>query len=146
MALLKVVRPMLDEQALRRPTFSEGSKIKLADSQDWTFPPSRVRFRPRLVGDKIEVGGGASFGPEFDDRLDVLFGVVDAEPTERLRVEFEVVVRLLQANYDLTVPQIADLIEMEPGNPASDDRWDQIRNVVRGLPPKLTADISGSPA
>lgn len=137
---------MLNELELRKPGFSEGSPVVLADGGIWIFPKSRIRFRPKMVDGKIEVSGGAAFGPEFDDQVDVLFGIVDAEPGEYLRVQFEMAVRLLQSNYDITVPQIADLIEMEPGNPESDERWSAMRNVLRGLPPKLTADTSDSPA
>ena len=92
---------LLDEKSLRKPGFSEGLKVILADGQEWTLPKPRIRFKPRIVDGKVEIGGGPSFGPEFDDKLDILFGVAEADPAERLRVKFEVAVRLLAANYDL---------------------------------------------
>ena len=79
-----------------KPGFSEGYRVTLADGQEWTLPKPKIRFKPKIVDGKVEIGGGPSFGPEFDDKLDILFGVVDAEPVERLSVKFEVAVRLLR--------------------------------------------------
>jgi hypothetical protein len=128
---------MLDERALRKPGFSDGHKVALADGQEWTFPKPRIRFRPRIGPDgRVEVGGGPSFGPEYDGQLDVLFGVTEAEPFERLRVKFEVAVRLLRGNYELTDDQVGELLVMEPGDPASDERWEELTRVLMGIAPK----------
>jgi hypothetical protein len=126
----------LDEKSLRKPEFSEGLKVTLADGQDWTLPKPRIRFKPRIVDGRVEIGGGASFGPEFDDKLDILFGVTDADPSERLRVKFEVAVRLLASNYNLEPDNFAELIVLEPGDPASDERWEQLSNAIMGIAPK----------
>jgi len=128
----------LDELALRKPGFSEGHKVTLADGHEWTFPKPRIRFRPKIGLDgRVEVGGGPSFGPEYDEQLDVMFGVRDEiDPIERLRVKFEVAVRLLSANYNLTTDQLGDLLELEPGNEASDQRWDELTRVIMGVAPK----------
>jgi len=127
---------VLDEKALRKPAFSEGHKVTLADGQEWTFPKPRVRLKPKIVDGKVEVGGGPSFGREYDDSLDVLFGAVDAEPVERLRIKFEMAVRLLRANYELADADLGELIVLEPGDPASDERWEQLSNVLLGNAPK----------
>lgn len=127
---------MRNETALRREGFTEGYKVTLADGQEWTLPKPKIRFKPKLVDGKVEVGGGPSFGPEFDPQLDVLFGVVDAEPIERLRVKFEMAVRLLGANYDLTPDDFAELIVLEPDDPASDERWEQLTRAIMGIAPK----------
>jgi hypothetical protein len=127
----------LDEAAVRKSTFSEGYPVRLADGQDWTFPKPRIRFRPKIGPDgRVEVGGGPSFGPEFDGMLDTLFGVTEAEPVEQLRIKFEMAVRLLSANYDLTPDQLGELIVLEPGDEASDERWDQLSRVLMGIAPK----------
>jgi hypothetical protein len=127
----------LDEKALRKPGFSEGYAVRLADGQEWTFPKPRIRFRPKIGPDgAVEVGGGPSFGPEFDQKLEVLYGVTEAEPIEQLRVKFEMAVRLLSANYELTAEQLGELIVLEPGDPASDERWDQLSRVLMGVAPK----------
>jgi hypothetical protein len=132
---------MLDERALRRPTFSEGRRVVLADGQEWVLPKPRIRFTPRIIDGHVEIGGGPSFGPEYDDKLDILFGVVDAEPAERLRVKFEIAVRLLAANYDLNPDQFAELIVLEPGDPASDERWEQLCGAIMGIAPKPSPAI-----
>jgi hypothetical protein len=127
---------MLDEKALRKPVFSEGHPVILADGQEWTLPKPRIRFKPRIVDGKVEIGGGPSFGPEFDDKLDILFGVAAADP-----VKFEVTVRLLATNYDLKPENFAELIVLEPDDPASDERWEQLCNAIMGIAPKPSPAI-----
>jgi hypothetical protein len=131
----------LDERSLRKPGFSEGFTVTLADGQEWVLPKPRIRFKPRIVDGKVEIGGGSSFGPEFDDKLDILFGVVLADPAERLRVKFEVAVRLLATNYRLEPDNFAELIVLEPGDPVSDDRWDQLCDAIMGIAPKPSPAI-----
>ncbi len=131
----------LDEKALRKPEFSEGISLTLADGQEWVLPKPRLRFKPRIVNGKVEIGGGSSFGPEFDDKFDVLFGIVDADPAERLRVKFEVAVRLLATNYHLQPDDFARLIILEPGEPESEERWDQLCDAIMGIAPKPSPAI-----
>jgi hypothetical protein len=132
---------MLDEKALRKPGFRDGPKVTLADGQEWVFPKPRIRFKPRIVDGRVEIGGGPSFGPEFDLKLDVLFGVAQADPAERLRVKFEVAVRLLAANYDLKPDDFAELLVLEPGDPASDERWEELSRAIMGITPKPSPAI-----
>jgi len=127
---------MLDEKSLRKPGFTEGHKLKLADGQEWTFPRPRIRLKPKIVDGKVEIGGGPSFGPEYDEQLDILFGAVEVDPVERLRVKFDMAVRLLAANYNLKPEDYAELIILEPGEPTSDERWEQLSNVLLGNAPK----------
>jgi len=127
---------MLDEKALRKSTFSEGYRVTLADGQSYCLPKPKIRFKPRVVDGKVEVAGGPSFGPEFDEQLDVLFGVVDVPPIERLRVKFEMAVRLLSANYDLKPEDFGELIVLEPDDQASDERWEQLTRAIMGIAPK----------
>ena len=131
----------LDEKSLRKHEFSEGLKVTLADGQEWVLPRPRIRFKPQIKDGKVEIGGGPSFGPEFDDKLDILFGVTEADPAERLRVKFEVVVRLLATNYDLEPDDFGQLIVLEPGDPVSDERWDQLSNAIMGIAPKPSPAI-----
>ena len=131
----------LDEKSLRKLTFSEGLKVTLADGQEWTLPKPRIRFKPRIVDGRVEIGGGPSFGPEFDEKLDILFGITPGDPAERLRVKFEVAIRLLATNYDLEPDNFAELIVLEPGDPVSDDRWDQLCNAIMGIAPKPSPAI-----
>jgi hypothetical protein len=126
----------LDEKSLRKPGFVEGSKVTLADGQEWMVPKPKLRFKPTIIDGRVEIGGGPSFGPEFDDKLDILFGVTDSDPSERLRIKFELAVKLLAANYDLQPDDFAELIVLEPGDPASDERWEQLSNALMGIAPK----------
>ena len=130
---------MLDETVLRKPGFTDGHKVRLADGQEWVFPRPRIRLRPEIVDGKVEIGGGPSFGPEYDDQLDVLFGAVDVDPVERLRVKFEMAVRLLSANYDLKPEDYAELIVLEPGEPASDRALGAALERALGHRPKTVA-------
>jgi len=127
---------MFDEVALRKPSFSEGYKVTLADGQEWTLPKPKIRFKPKIVDGKVEVAGGPSFGPEYDQQLDVLFGAVDVEPIERLRVKFEMAVRLLSANYDLKPEVFGELIVLQPDDETSDERWEQLTRAIMGIAPK----------
>jgi len=127
---------MLDETVLRKPGFTDGHKVRLADGQEWVFPRPRIRLKPKIVDGRVEIGGEPSFGPEYDDQLDVLFGAVEVDDVERLRVKFEMAVRLLSANYELKPEDYAELIVLEPGEPASMERWEQLSNVLLGMAPK----------
>ncbi len=126
----------LDEKRLRKAEFTSGNVVTLADGQEWTLPKPRLRFVPRIIDGRVEIGGGPSFGPEFDDKLDILFGVTDADPSERLRIKFEVAVRLLAANYDLSPQNFAELVVLEPGDTASEKRWEQLSDAMMGIAPK----------
>jgi hypothetical protein len=128
---------MLDERSLRKPSFSAGYPVVLADGQAWTFPKPRIRFRPRIGSDgRVEVGGGAGFGPEFDASIDVLYGVVETDGIEQLRVTLEMAVRLLRSNYDLTNDDVATLIVYEPNDPEAMERWGELERVLIGISPK----------
>jgi hypothetical protein len=126
----------LDEKSLQKPGFVEGSKATLADGQEWMLPKPKLRFKPKIIDGRVEISGGPSFGPEFDDQLDILFGVTNVEASERPRIKFELAVKLLAANYDLEPDNFAELIVLEPGDPASDERWEQLSNAIMGIAPK----------
>ena len=127
---------MLDEVALRKPGFQAGHRVKLADGQEWAFPKPRLVFKPTIVDGKVDYDGGPSFGPEFDDKLEVLLGVREATPVERLRTKFEMAVRLLGSNYDLKPEDFGELLVLEMGDAASDDRWESLERVMVGAAPK----------
>ncbi len=72
---------------------------------------------------------------------------MDVEPIERLRVKFEMAVRLLSANYDLKPEDFSELIVLEPDDPGSDERgsssrgrsWASPQN-LRPLPETVCSD------
>jgi hypothetical protein len=127
---------MLDEVGLRRPEFQEGYPVTLADGQLWHVPRPKFKFRPRFVDGKVEIGGGATYGPESSADLDILYGIVESTGSEFLRVKFSLAVRLLRVNYTLTDDDLVELLVMEPGDKASDARWEEISNALMGTPPK----------
>jgi hypothetical protein len=67
----------LDEKSLRKPGFALGTKVTLADGQEWMLPKPKLRFKPKIINGRVEISGGPSFGPEFDDKLDR--AVIDAK-------------------------------------------------------------------
>ncbi len=137
---------MLSERELRRPAFSEGTWVELGDGQRWCIPKAKIRFKPRLVDGKIELGGGPTFGPEFDETLDVLFGVTEADDAEIVRAKFEIACKLMLANYDIAFADLAELVAWEPDDPVSHERWRSMAAAIMGLPPKPSADTSAAPA
>ena len=131
--------PMIDEAALRRPTFRDGHKITLANGQEWTIPKPRLRLRPRFEGGKAKgFNDLPSWGGEDDELVDTLFGVGEVDGAAWVEARFELLARLLLANYDLADDQLADLLTIDRDDPATEERWAEITRVLRGLTPKLS--------
>lgn len=127
----------LDEKALRRPDFSQGHEVELWDGQMWTLPRPRLVFRPILNDNKtVETGCFPGFGPEYDDKLDILNGVVEVNALDYVSVMFEVLVRLLLANYDLKAEDIQALVVLDMEDEANGERWTPIKRAIRGFVPK----------
>ena len=101
--------------------------------------PNRASvFKPKFVDGKVEVDGGATFGPEADSELEVLYGSVEVGPAEFFRVKFSLAVRLLRSNYDLTDAELAELLVLDTSDEASRARWEQFGNAMMGVVPKLS--------
>jgi hypothetical protein len=126
----------LNEQERRRPDFTPGLAVTMADGQKWNLPKPRHRFKPKIVDGRVEIAGGATFGPESDDDMEVLFGVAESDPGEYIRVKFAMAVRLLRANYNLSDEELATLIVWEPGDEKSDARWSELNDALQGIAPK----------
>jgi hypothetical protein len=135
------VSQVLDEKALRKPGFTDGYPVVMADGQTWTLPKPRFRLKPHRVDGKIEILCRATFGPESDPDLDILYGAVEADYREVIRVKFAMTARLLLSNYDLTDDQLGELIVLEVGDAASDQRWDAINEAMLGIVPKPSPAI-----
>lgn len=128
---------MLDEKALRKPGFSEGYQVTLADGQAWTMPKPRFRFRASVGPEgRTEVGGRPTFGPEYEQSIEALYGIGDVEPIESIRVRMDMAARLLRSNYDLTDDDLGDLIVLDTSDPASEERWEELSRAVMGRVPK----------
>ncbi len=131
----------MTRKACASPGSARGSRSLWPTAKNGRFPSHGFASNHGFVDGRVEIGGGPSFGPEFDDKLDILFGVAEADPAERLRVKFEVAVRLLAANYNLEPDNFAELIVLEPGDPVSEERWEQLCNAIMGIAPKPSPAI-----
>lgn len=142
----------LDEKALRKPSFTEGFALILADGQEWTFPPPTLRLFPVIGEDgSVDVGGRRSYGDELDRMIDIFAGGEEVEDLERMRIQFGAVVRLLDRNYDLTPADYGALLVYVPNDPENAGRWRRITRALLGLDPsedespKPSADGSAGP-
>lgn len=127
----------LDEKALRRPSFTEGYSVRLADGQEWTFPKPRIRFYPTIAEDgSVAVGGGRSFGEDHDKLIDVLIGGEEIEDFERLRLRFAAAVSLLSRNYSLKPEDFASILVIDQDDPETGPTWARIDRIVLGLTPE----------
>ena len=137
---------MLDEWALRRPGFTEGTRIVLGDGQLWTFPRPWLRLYPvRAEDGQLTVGGGMGFGALHDDLVDQL---VDCEPGDtmgRLTLQFQMASALLAHNYELSDRNLRSLLAIDLADPECESRWQQINQVLLNSPPKHSADGSATP-
>ena len=128
---------MLDEKGLRKPTFSEGTRVRLADGQEWTFPRPRLRIYPRRDPEgKFYAAGGPSYGPDFEDRYDEFMESVatrDDTPECLYRIEclhLELAAILLLANYELDDRDLRRLLVIEYDDPESEARWEAVNDVL----------------
>ena len=136
---------MLDERALRRPEFTEGTRIVLGDGQAWTFPPSWLRLYPGRGQDgEFTVGGGMGFGSAYDDLIDRLIDCDPGDTAGRLALQFQMAAALLNRNYELSDRDLRELLVIDLADPACEPRWRQINQVLLGSPPKPSADGSAT--
>jgi hypothetical protein len=94
---------MLDQRALRRTDYREGTGIRLADGQQWIFPPP-----PSAE----EAAGDPNYVP-------LLGAVLDAEDrADLLRTELILAIHLLARNYNLGAKEFRSLLAFPPGSPS----------------------------
>lgn len=123
----------LDEQALRRPTFREGTSFKMGDGQEWHLPYPRVVLVPTIK----ETGGvGSKVILEDNTYWDVLEQIDLALKTnnaEALCAGIAVVtIRLLVQNYELELVQAAALVP--PLDPSYlSEEWKSLLDHVSGV-------------
>jgi hypothetical protein len=137
---------MLDERSMRRPEFTEGPRIELGDGQEWTFPRPWLRLYPvRAPGGGFTVGGGLGYGANHDDLVDRLIDCDLNDTPTRLALQFEMAALLLGRNYTLADRDLRRLLAIDLADPACENRWTQINQVLLGRPPKPSADGSATP-
>lgn len=127
----------LNESSRRRPSWRDGHKITLADGQEWTIPKPRLRLRPRFeAGRVVATRDLPEYAPEDDELVEALFGAGDDEPDRWLTARFELLARLLRANYELSDLELTELLSIDDGDPSTGERWTEITRALRGLGPK----------
>jgi hypothetical protein len=126
----------LDEKALRRAEWRDGHKITLSDGQEWTIPKPRLRLRPRFESGKVVGTRDVEYRPEDDAIVDTLFGASDVDPDAWVQARWELLARLLRANYDLSDDALTELLAIDSGDAGGQDRWTEITRALRGFGPK----------
>jgi hypothetical protein len=127
--------PLLDEAALRKPGFAPGVRLRFADGQDWEVPPAVYQLYPRFTPDGIVVAAKLTFGPELEYFLDLDDSPTGEEGVEYVRRQFEIMARLLLANYDLTPDDLGRLLTLNRADPESAEMWAAIDRFLIGQPP-----------
>ena len=132
-----------DEQALRRPEFTEGYRVTLGDGQEWTFPKPTLRFFPRKAADgSIGMGGGFGHDAEYQALRDELIETDDENGYDLMRIQVSIAALLLLKNYDLTNDHLSMLLPLVPGDDANEEMWSNLMPVMMASPPKPLADGS----
>jgi hypothetical protein len=137
---------MRDERVHRRPEFMQGPEVILGDGGRWYFPPPTLRLFPvRGEGGRIDVGGGPSFGAEYEALMDELADCDPQDSTARLTVQFRMATLLITRNYVLTDRDLRELLVIDVEDPECRDRWRGINRAMTGRSPKVSADGSAAP-
>jgi hypothetical protein len=126
----------IDEKSRRKPGFTAGVAVVLADGQEWSFPPPRLRLRPVRSGDGFAVTVNRVGLPDYPRWEAVLCSEAPVPPEEYWSVRMTAAVALLLANYELTDQELGSLLVWETGDPAADERWDRIDEAILGAVPK----------
>jgi hypothetical protein len=126
----------IDEQSRRKPGFSPGVAVVMADGQEWTFPPPRLRLSPVRSGDGFAVAVNRVGLPDYARWEAVLCSEAQVPPEEYWSVRMTAPATLLLANYELIDEELGSLLVWEAGDPASEERWDRIDEAILGVVPK----------
>lgn len=130
------------ESECRRPTFTPGVPIVLADGQAWHFPRPSFELFPEVGPDgRVSgIGRASTFGPEYEDLLEAFY----RDDSDRLRGMFALAVDLLGRNYDLAPADFRCLLRFRRGDPDREATWRQILDVAEGNGPKAWP-VGGEP-
>lgn len=131
----------LDEKSLRKPEFSEGYKVKLADGQEWTFPKPLV-WECRFVFEDEKATMLRKFPSEHIDAISDIF---DSDGIEQIEKCANLAAKLLKRNYELGNDDLRSLLVYrldEDGHQTEEnaEMWDSIMEVAMGASgPKVSA-------
>ncbi|MDR3621553.1 MAG: hypothetical protein P4L85_19535 [Paludisphaera borealis] len=113
----------LNEKALRKPGFAEGTRVTLADGQEWMIPPGWFRADGGADGTTREL---------TDVEVELLCGAEEDRPYEFVDVLVGLAGRLLSHNYRLTTADFATLLEFDGREEWSLSMWREIVKAIRG--------------
>lgn len=135
----------LDEQALRRPDFKAGVPVRLADGSVWHLRRPLVRFAEAENDEGFEVVLSLDDDGTFG-RLRAAERSAEGGPAV-LAAQLKLAGHLLRANYDLTVPQTAALVQFasEEDDEEGLRLHREVMAAVRGFGPKPSDGGGGAP-
>jgi hypothetical protein len=136
---------MLDEKALRLPTFTEGTAIVLCDGQAWSFPlPVVSCYYPVADPDgKTTLTAGFNLGGDYDALTDRYADLDEDNVIGQVTCLTDLAFFLLSQNYRLTRDDLRHILrlEMVPEKiEANRAMWSEIGAVALGRAKKATAD------
>ena len=141
---------MLDEQAKRRPEWTEGRPITLCDGQSWMLPVPVLGdyYFVREPDGTTSTRRGRTFGAAYELLLD-RYLEADSGSDQAVAL-FDLAFDLLGRNYTLTVDDCRSLLRIvptgEPTREANEVMWEAIAEAALGRAPKATAVGSGPPS
>ena len=130
---------MINEQSRRRPGFTDGGAVVLADGQSWHFPAIRLRLRAATAADG-SIAPGVSYTaagvplPDYERWRRAITSPPGAIPgdvywTARLTAA----AAMLRANYLVADVELGELLVWDQDDAASLERWDAVNAAVLGL-------------
>ena len=134
---------MIDEVSRRRPDFSPGVSVTLADGQRWHLRRPAIRVEPVMAsGEVTAVLVGLSGVPDYDDLCAELYGERGGSVVSGWKVRFSIGVILLRGNYSLSDSEYMSLLSWLEDCAVCRDAWETIVDVFLGVSPKLAPDGS----
>jgi hypothetical protein len=123
---------MLDEASLRKPGFTEGARVTLADGGEWVLPKPRPVFFPTASpGEGIGLAVRFSYGLEYDPYFEEAFGPRDdGDFADEVEAKMRLAALLLLANYDLDDGRLADLLTLRAGSEGSLAMWAALNRAI----------------
>jgi hypothetical protein len=130
---------MLDEKALRKPSWDEasGEWVTLTDGQQWLFPKPWVDVYPKFVDGVPVLGSETNFGPEFDAKLKA---AKDATSDDDFCLTvFVLAMDMLGRNYTLAEADYSALVRWRRGSAMGESIISAAYGIAQGTSgPKAT--------
>lgn len=126
---------MLDEKALRRPTFQpESAPVVLADGQTWWLAKPTIRLRPSFGGGKaVSVATRTTWGDDFDALAE---SVDSGTAVDMFNAILNLGAFMLSQNYDLADSDLEDLFVVTISGDEPSELLGDIVKIAKGQAPK----------